>query len=175
MGVNQMTTRRSPDRTSTSSVLGSLPDRLWVRFRDRYVLQRRLRISLVDRCNLSCFFCHNEGQGPIKRTSKVRLSIAELAKLVRVATREGVDSVKLTGGEPTLYASDEGDIVSLVNAINQLRITEGATFDLSMTTNGTMLPELAEPLAAAGLDRATVSLTTLDWRTFSELISPTLC
>jgi hypothetical protein len=82
-----------------------------------------------------------------------------------------VDTIKLTGGEPLLYHSDEGDIVTLVKAVSDLR-TDGSGFDLSMTTNGTMLPELAPRLAAAGLDRVTVSLTTMDWRTFSELVSP---
>jgi hypothetical protein len=99
------------------------------------------------------------------------MTISEVTTLARIATLEGVDKIKLTGGEPLLYKSPDGDIIAMVQSITALRST-GAQFDLSMTTNGTMLPELAHPLAAAGLDRVTVSLTTMDWRTFSEFVSP---
>lgn len=119
----------------------------------------------------ACFFCHNERQGPIKRSSNTQLASSEIETLVRIATAEGVDNIKLTGGEPLLYRSHDGDVVSLVRRISNLRTT-GIGFDLSMTTNGTLLAELSGPLVAAGLDRVTISLTTMDWRTFTELVSP---
>ena len=136
-------------------------------------MQRKLRLSLVDRCNLSCFFCHNEGQGPISRGKITALDPETLTRIVRVAAGEGTRSIKLTGGEPLLYRSPDGrsTIVDLVEQINSIRHRDNS-FDLSMTTNGTLLPRLAEPLAEAGLDRVTVSLSTLDQNTFVGFISP---
>ncbi len=135
-------------------------------------MQRKLRVSLVDRCNLSCFFCHNEGQGPISRGKVTALDPETLTRLVRVAARHGTRSVKLTGGEPLLYRSPDGrsTIVDLVERLNSVR--RDNTFDLSMTTNGTLLPRLAEPLAEAGLDRITVSLSTMTQNTFERFIAP---
>ena len=92
---------------------------------------------------------------------------------MRVAAGQGVRSIKLTGGEPLLYRSSDGrsTIVELIGQLDSVRDRQHA-FDLSMTTNGSLLPRLADSLADAGLDRITVSLSTMDSRTFERFISP---
>jgi cyclic pyranopterin phosphate synthase len=122
-----------------------------VRLHSRQRLQRKLRISVTDHCNFTCFFCHNEGQGPIRRTARAALRTDEIQSVVRVALAEGVTKIKLTGGEPLLFRSGREDAVTLVRKLAQLR-QEGEVFDLSMTTNGSLLPGYAERLALAGLD-----------------------
>jgi molybdenum cofactor biosynthesis enzyme MoaA len=147
-----------------------LPPAVWVRLHSRQRLQRKLRISVTDHCNFTCFFCHNEGQGPIRRTARAALRTDEIQSVVRVALAEGVTKIKLTGGEPLLFRSGREDAVTLVRKLAQLR-QEGEVFDLSMTTNGSLLPGYAERLALAGLDRVTVSMTTTRSTTFGALIA----
>lgn len=79
------------------------------------------------------------------------LTPEEIERLVRIASRLGIRKVKLTGGEPTVRE----DILEIVKRIKPYVI------DLSMTTNGSRLKELAKPLAKAGLDRVNVSLHSL--------------
>jgi molybdenum cofactor biosynthesis enzyme MoaA len=136
---------------------------------DRDQLSRKLRISLVDHCNFRCVFCHNEGQGPLGR-EKVHMSVAEIVRLCAAALRAGVREIKLTGGEPLLYRHGDDNIVSLVKAVAALR--ERAVFGMSITTNGLLLSRHASRLAASGLDRATVSLHTLDETTLRASILP---
>ncbi|WP_054840176.1 GTP 3',8-cyclase MoaA [Thermococcus sp. JCM 11816] len=107
-----------------------------------------LRISLTQECNYRCFFCHREGQ---RFLAKNELTPEEIERLVRIASRLGIRKVKLTGGEPTVRE----DILEIVKRIKPYVI------DLSMTTNGSRLKELAKPLAKAGLDRVNVSLHSL--------------
>ena len=107
-----------------------------------------LRISLTQDCNYHCFFCHREGQ---HFNAKLELTPAEIERLVRIASRLGIRKVKLTGGEPTVRS----DILEIVRRIKPYVV------DLSMTTNGSRLKELAKPLAEAGLDRVNVSLHSL--------------
>ncbi|MGI0131734.1 MAG: GTP 3',8-cyclase MoaA [Thermoplasmata archaeon] len=117
--------------------------------RDRYGRETTdLRISLTQRCNLRCVFCHMEGQ-PV---ASEELSAGEIETIVRAATRVGIDRVKLTGGEPTLRT----DIVEIVQRLSPL------VREVSLTTNGLKLEELAHPLRAAGLARVNVSLPSLD-------------
>lgn len=107
-----------------------------------------LRISLTQECNFRCFFCHREGQ---RFLAKNEMTPEEIERIVRIASRLGIRKVKLTGGEPTVRE----DILEIVRRIKPYVI------DLSMTTNGSRLKELAEPLARAGLDRVNVSLHSL--------------
>ncbi|MCI4350104.1 MAG: GTP 3',8-cyclase MoaA [Thermoplasmata archaeon] len=124
--------------------------------RDRYGRDvTDLRISLTQRCNLKCVFCHMEGQ-PV---STEELGVADLTRIVRAAARAGIDRVKLTGGEPTLRS----DIVEIVAALRP------HMQELSMTTNGLRLEALAAPLRAAGLERVNISLPSLDRATYREL------
>jgi len=124
--------------------------------RDRYGRPfTDLRVSLTQRCNLRCVFCHMEGQ--IASTEELRPT--EIEAVVRAAVRAGVERVKLTGGEPTLRT----DIVDIVRRIAALGP------EVSMTTNGLKLTELAGPLKAAGLRRVNISLPSLDAATYREL------
>jgi cyclic pyranopterin phosphate synthase len=124
--------------------------------RDRYGREvSDLRISLTQRCNLRCVFCHMEGQ-PVAREE---LTVDEIRRAVAAGTRVGIDRVKLTGGEPTLRR----DLPEIVAAIRPL------VQEISMTTNGLKLDELAAPLKAAGLDRVNVSLPSLDPATYHRL------
>jgi GTP 3',8-cyclase len=114
-----------------------------------------LRISLTQRCNLRCVFCHMEGQ-PFAREE---LTPAQLETVVRAASLVGIRRVKLTGGEPTLRT----DLLDIVGRIRPW------VEELSMTTNGLKLEELARPLHDAGLDRVNVSLPSLDAEEYRSL------
>lgn len=159
------------DSASTRADASRLPPKVWVRWHSRERLQKKLRISLTDHCNFTCFFCHNEGQGPLHRTVRSGLRTDEIQAVVRVALLAGATTIKLTGGEPLLFRSGAEDVVALVQRISRLK-GEGRPFDLSMTTNGSLLPEYAARLASAGLDRVTMSMTTANDATFRLLIAP---
>ena len=112
-----------------------------------------LRISLTDRCNFRCVYCMPENM--VFRPRAELLQDDELRQLIPLfAECLGFHKFRLTGGEPTLREN----IVELVHFIAQ---TPGVS-DLAMTTNGLLLPKLAEPLAAAGLQRINISIDTLD-------------
>ena len=120
-----------------------------------------LRVSVTDRCNLRCRYCMpREVFGPdhafLDRGEL--LSFEELARVCRVFARIGVTKLRITGGEP-LLRRDLPDLIALLTAIDGIE-------DVAMTTNGILLPRLAGDLAAAGLERITVSLDALDDETF---------
>ncbi|MDI3474696.1 MAG: 3,8-cyclase [Thermococcaceae archaeon] len=115
-----------------------------------------LRISLTQECNYRCFFCHREGQ---RFPTRNEITPDEIERLVRIASRLGIRKVKLTGGEPTVRE----DIIEIVRRIKPYVI------DLSMTTNGSRLKELAKPLAKAGLDRVNVSLHSLKTEVYKQI------
>ncbi len=113
---------------------------------------RSLRLSVTDRCNMRCRYCMPEDEYVwLPRGSILRYE--EQARLARVFAGLGVTRLRLTGGEPLLRQ----DLPVLVR---MLAATPGVT-DLSLTTNGLLLPDMVEPLRAAGLTRVTVSLDTL--------------
>ncbi len=110
------------------------------------------RISLTDKCNLNCFFCHNEGQE--KPSGKGNFLRADDYVFVsKIAKDLGYTKFKLTGGEPTLHP----EVLKIVKGISSLQVK-----DLSMITNGIRLDKLAYPLKEAGLNRLNVSLYTLN-------------
>jgi len=120
---------------------------------------RNLRISLTQRCNLRCVYCHREGQNPASLLPE--MSADEVLRIARVAVSLGMSRIKLTGGEPLLRS----DIVEIVRGLAKLR----GLRDLSMTTNGTRLSVLAEPLHEAGLMRVNVNLPSLEEKTYDML------
>lgn len=113
-----------------------------------------LRLSVTDLCNLRCVYCMPP-EGVCKREHSEICSLEELAELAGAFVDLGITKIRLTGGEPLVRKG----IVSLVEKLNALR--PRGLEELCMTTNGTLLPELAAPLRAAGLDRLNISLDTL--------------
>jgi cyclic pyranopterin phosphate synthase len=111
-----------------------------------------LRVSLTDRCNFRCVYCMPAAGLPWLARADI-LTDDEIVEVVRQLSALGLRRVRLTGGEPTLRAG----IVSLVGRLAGL----GTLDDLSLSTNGVRLAELAPALAAAGLDRVNVSLDSL--------------
>ncbi len=114
---------------------------------------RVLRISVTDRCNFRCVYCMPE-EGVRWLPKEDILTFEEIADVVRAAIDvHGIRRFKLTGGEPTLRHG-------IVDLVRMLRSIEGAE-DLSLTTNGFLLEDLALPLKESGLDRVTVSIDSL--------------
>ena len=123
-------------------------------------VHRDLRISLTDHCNLRCTYCMPaEGVPWLPRTTL--LTPEELMRIVRIAVGEGIEEVRLTGGEPLLRP----DCVDVVAAIASVEPRP----EISITTNGIGLARLAEPLKRAGLARVNVSLDTLKPNRFHQL------
>ncbi len=116
-----------------------------------------LRISLTQRCNLRCVYCHREGQDP--RSAKSEMTADEVLKIAQTAVALGISRIKLTGGEPLLRS----DIIEIVSRLARIP----GISDLSMTTNGVRLSTLAKPLKDAGLKRVNISLPSLDEKTYS--------
>jgi len=115
-----------------------------------------LRISLTQRCNFDCFFCHQEGEsGP-----NGEVTPEEIETVVSVAAELGINKVKLTGGEPLL----RDDVVEIVRRISPY------VDEVSMTTNGYMLKEKACDLREAGLKRVNVSFHSTDPEKFCKII-----
>ncbi len=112
-----------------------------------------LRISLTDRCNFRCIYCM-PAEGVQQMTHEQILRIEEIERIVRVATRIGIRSVRLTGGEPLVRKG----VVDLVESLSKMPDIE----NISMTTNGVLLPRMADDLKRAGLSRVNISLDTLD-------------
>jgi cyclic pyranopterin phosphate synthase len=116
-------------------------------------VHRNLRVSLTDRCNLRCTYCMpNDFAAWLP--SEHQLTTDELVRVIEIAVSEGINEVRLTGGEPLLRP----DIVEIVSRINA--ITNAPT--LTMTTNALTLAKVAQPLVDAGLTRINISLDTLD-------------
>jgi cyclic pyranopterin phosphate synthase len=122
-----------------------------------------LRVSITDRCNFRCVYCmpkevFGRDYAFLERTEL--LSFEEIARVVGVFAGLGVRTVRITGGEP-LVRRDVERLVELLARIPDL--------ELALTTNGALLPQKAQALADAGLDRVTVSLDSVDDATFRAL------
>lgn len=119
-----------------------------------------LRISLTDRCNFRCRYCMPPEGLPWMAADDL-LTFDEITRIARLMTRLGITSIKLTGGEPLVRRN--ADVV-----VRQLRAIS-SDLDLSMTTNGFLLADVAQRLATAGLDRVTVSCDSLLRHRFAEM------
>ncbi len=119
-----------------------------------------LRISVTDRCNLRCRYCMPEEGIKLLHQNDI-LSYDEIAGFTRIAVKNGVTKVRITGGEPLVRK----EIVSLVSAISEI---DGIR-DLSMTTNGLSLKQFAKDLHSAGLQRVNISLDTIDPEKFAYI------
>ena len=132
-----------------------------------------LRISVTDRCNYKCVYCRAGNEV----ASYTELPIAHYLRMVRVLVSLGIEKVRLTGGEPLLRSG----LVEMVAELAQMRTAyaadgtrldarePGQPLDIALTTNGHLLGSLAAPLAAAGLNRVTVSMDAVDPETFARI------
>ena len=116
-------------------------------------VHRNLRVSLTDRCNLRCTYCMPHDFAAWL-PSEHQLTTDELVRVIEIAVNEGINEVRLTGGEPLLRP----DIVEIVARINAIKNAP----TLTMTTNALTLEKVAKPLVDAGLTRINISLDTLD-------------
>ncbi len=114
-----------------------------------------MRISLTQQCNLNCFYCHREGLLP----SDDEMTPDEIERIVKIGNSLGINKIKLTGGEP-LLRRDIIDIVSRISA---------HVDEVSMTTNGTLLEDIAMDLKEAGLARLNINLNTLDPSNYQKI------
>jgi cyclic pyranopterin phosphate synthase len=140
---------------------GLLADRLGRRLHD-------LRISVTDRCNFRCTYCmpktvFDRDYAFLPQSSL--LSFEEIERVVRVFVAHGVEKIRLTGGEPLLRRNIE----RLIERLAALTTLAGDPLDLTLTTNGSLLPRKARALRDAGLRRVTVSLDALDDTIFRRM------
>ena len=123
-----------------------------------------LRISVTDRCNFRCVYCMPRevfGRDYAFMPREELLTFEEIARVAEVFTGLGVEKVRLTGGEP-LVRRDLPTLVGMLAANQRVR-------DLTLTTNGVLLPKHTQALAEAGLDRVTISLDADDDDTFARM------
>jgi GTP 3',8-cyclase len=121
-----------------------------------------LRISITQRCNNRCAYCHREGEVQRANASAEKMSAAEIGRIAKIAVSLGIARVKLTGGEP-LMRKDLPEIVAGIAAVEGLK-------DLSLTTNGLLLGGgMAKQLRDCGLRRVNISLPSLNPETYRKL------
>ncbi len=124
---------------------------------------RDLRVSITDRCNFRCVYCMPKevyGRDYAFLPRRDLLTFEEITRLARIFAGVGVEKIRLTGGEP-LIRRDVERLVEMLAAIPGL--------DLTLTTNGAVLPQKAQALKDAGLGRITVSLDSLDDEIFRAM------
>ena len=125
---------------------------------------RDLRVSVTDRCNFRCTYCmpaeiYGERYEFLPKADL--LTFEEIVRLTGIVVKLGVVKVRLTGGEP-LVRNQVDKLVAMLSGIQGID-------DLTMTTNGYLLPQNAEALKSAGLQRVTISLDTLDDEVFRHM------
>ncbi|MEY4195465.1 MAG: hypothetical protein RLZZ226_1833 [Pseudomonadota bacterium] len=118
-----------------------------------------LRISITDRCDFRCVYCMSEDMVFVPRSQI--LSLEEIARVCRVFVALGVTKIRVTGGEPLIRRG----VVELLQELGQIP----GLAELVLTTNGSRLESLAQPLRAAGVRRINVSLDSLDADKFRQL------
>lgn len=123
---------------------------------------RDLRVSLTDRCNFRCFYCLPHGEPPIAPKEQM-LSFEEIEYVCEIFVGLGIEKLRLTGGEPMLRR----DIETIIRKLSPLKTT--GLRDLALTTNGYYLPDRAQSLKDAGLDRVTISLDSLKRDVFKRM------
>lgn len=119
-----------------------------------------LRISITDRCNFRCKYCMPE-KGVELKTHEDILSFEEIIQFVKAVAPLGITRVRVTGGEPLIRKG-------VIDFIKKLKSIKGIK-DVSMTTNGSLLPDMAQYLKKAGLDRVNISLDSLKPNRFREI------
>lgn len=123
-------------------------------------VHNNLRISVTDRCNIRCFYCMPDENIRFKPRSEI-LSFEEIVRFARVAASQGVNKLRLTGGEP-LIRSDLSLLIKELAALANIN-------DIALTTNGILLADHIDALKQAGLDRLNISLDGLKEETFQRI------
>jgi GTP 3',8-cyclase len=145
---------------------------------------RDLRVSLTDRCNFRCFYCLPHGEPPIAPKEQM-LSYEEIEYVCEIFVELGIEKIRLTGGEPMMRQDIETIIAKLARlkapVSDELQLVDEPTNDklkfvghrglrdLALTTNGYFLPDRAQGLKSAGLDRITISLDSLKRDVFKQM------
>ena len=119
-----------------------------------------LRISLTDKCNLRCRYCMPE-EGVCKRDHHEMMTEEEVITAVKAAASLGITKIRLTGGEPLVKRN-------IVSICRKVAAVEGIK-EVCLTTNGILLPQLANDLQEAGVDRLNLSLDTLDPQKYAHI------
>ncbi len=119
-----------------------------------------LRLSVTDLCNLRCIYCMDADGVEKKKHSEI-LSIEDLTEIAQISYSLGIRKIRLTGGEPLVRRG----ILQLCESIRAI----SDEIELSITTNGTLLPTMAKELNSAGVDRLNISLDTLDPKRFRQI------
>lgn len=123
---------------------------------------RDLRVSVTDRCNFRCFYCLPHGEPPIAPKEQM-LSYEEIEYVCDIFVELGIEKIRLTGGEPMMRR----DIETIISKLAVLKAK--GLLDLALTTNGYFLPDRAQSLKEAGLDRITISLDSLKRDVFKQM------
>lgn len=119
-----------------------------------------LRLSVTDLCNYRCIYCMDE-EGVEKKRHGDILSIEELTEIAEAAYSLGISKIRLTGGEPLVRKG----LITLCRNIRGI----SDDIELGITTNGSLLPDMAKELKEAGVDRLNISLDTLNPDTFRRI------
>lgn len=117
---------------------------------------KSLRLSITNRCNINCLYCHHDGMRP----SIDEMTASEIFEILKIAKSLGIKKIRFSGGEPLI----RNDIVEIVKKANSLNFK-----DISITTNGILLNKYAKDLFDAGLNRVNISFDTLDEGTYKKI------
>jgi len=121
-----------------------------------------LRVSVTDRCDFRCVYCMSENMNFLPKADL--LTLEELDKMCTAFISQGVEKLRITGGEPLVRRN----IMVFFNSISR-HLKTGALKELTLTTNGSQLHRFAEQLAEIGIKRINVSLDTLNEEKFSQI------
>ncbi len=119
-----------------------------------------LRISLTDKCNLRCLYCHPLSGSELLSRDQI-LTLEEIHRIVELFSQLGIHKVRLTGGEPLLRRN----ITYLISRLAQIKAIE----QLALTTNGLLLEQTAQQLKDAGLQRVNVSLDSAERKNYQQI------
>lgn len=144
-----MTNKITPDEESIKTA-AALDEKVKDNFKRPLI---SLRISITNRCNVNCFYCHHDGIV----AQDYEMTAEEMERICKVAKSLGIEKIRLSGGEPLV----RNDIVDIVSRIASLGFR-----DISLTTNGVLLSRYAKDLFKAGLNRVNVSFDTLNPETY---------
>ena len=129
--------------------------------KDSYNRQiKYLRLSVTDLCNYRCIYCMPD-EGVEKKQHSEMLSIEELTEIAKASYALGIKKIRLTGGEPLVRKG----ILTLCENIRAI----APDIEMTLTTNGSLLPDMADQLKEAGVDRLNISLDSLDQGTYKKI------